>query len=236
MIPENAERLLQDGLGQLKQNLNEKQAMQLRQYLKVLQHWNKVFNLTAIRDFNDMVVHHILDSLAIAPFIAAHTGESGAAGVFSGAGGACFDLGSGAGVPGIPLAIMSPDTDWTLVDSNGKKARFLNHVVRDAGLNNVTVLQERIENIKLDEHLKRPFLITARALASTADIIKLVRSFISVGDRLLLMKGVKGQDEALENFEGFATFKVHHLQVPFLDAERYLLSTEYLGNSDNSDK
>lgn len=225
MISETADRLLRRGLEQLGLSINEKQHSQLVQYLKVLQQWNQTFNLTGIRDLNDMVVHHILDSFAIQPQVQSH-GQEGSDGVFSGVGGACFDIGSGAGVPGIPLAILNPELQWTLIDSNGKKARFLRHVARDAVLHNVTVFQGRIEDLELQPEVQRPLLVTARALASTSEIVELIRPFVKAGDRLLLMKGVKGPEEAAKPCQGFSPFQVHTIKVPFLDAHRCVLTTQ----------
>lgn len=227
MIPDTAERVLSKGLAGLEIEIDQQQKSQLLQYLKVLEQWNKTFNLTAIRDSNDMVVQHLLDSFAIQPFVIEHVlGDAGKLDLFQGAGGACFDIGSGAGVPGIPLAILNPTLQWTLIDSNGKKTRFLKHVVRDAGLSNVTVFQGRVEELALDQDVKRPLMVTARALASTAQIINLVRHFLLPGDRLLLMKGVKGEEEAIAQYDGFKPFKVHQIKVPFLDAKRCLLTTQ----------
>ena len=229
MIPDIAERLLAKGLEGLKLEINEVQRSQLLQYLSVLTQWNKTFNLTAIRDYNDMVVHHLLDSFAIQPFVLEHShGDTAELGLFQGKGGSCLDIGSGAGVPGIPLAILNPHLQWTLIDSNGKKARFLRHVVRDAALQNVTVFQGRIEALELEANAQRPLLVTARALASTEEIVQLVRHFLVPGDRLLLMKGTKGSEEAEQEYNGFQKFQVHQIKVPFLDAERCVLTAQVI--------
>lgn len=230
MIPESSEKLLQKGLEQLNLCPTAAQFTKLYEYLRVLTEWNKTFNLTAIRDFDDMVVHHLLDSFAIQPFILAHQAEQPHdLGVFKGSGGACFDIGSGAGVPGVPLAILNPEIQWTLVDSNGKKARFLKHVKREAELLNVAVSQKRIEQLEVGSDIRRPLLITARALAAAGKVIELIKPFVRPGDRILLMKGLKGAEEANDTIEGFLPFNVHQIQVPFLEAERCLLSTEFIG-------
>jgi len=231
MISKTAQKLLDTGLAQFGLVIDEHQMHQIHQYLKVLIQWNKTFNLTAIRDPDDMVVHHLLDSFAIQPFLKAHLlSGSTELGVFEGiAGGACLDLGSGAGVPGVPLAILNPSSQWILVDSNGKKTRFLGQVIRETQLKNVTVIHGRIENMQLDADLPRPLLITARALASAQAVLELVAPSVHPADRILLMKGVKGLDESKCVVDGFLPFEVHSIKVPFLDAERCLLSTEYVG-------
>ena len=231
MIPATSEQLLHKGLDQLNIKLTDLQLKRIYEYLRVLTEWNKTFNLTAIRDFDMMVVHHLLDSFAIQPFLITHQAKDDhGLGIFHGEGGACFDIGSGAGVPGIPLAIINPKIQWTLVDSNGKKARFLKHVVREAQLANVSVSQKRIEHLELSPDIRRPLLITARALAVAHEVIELIRPFVQPGDRVLLMKGLKGSEEASEPIQGFKPFSVHQVSVPFLDAERCLLSTEFVGD------
>ncbi|HBF07755.1 MAG TPA: 16S rRNA (guanine(527)-N(7))-methyltransferase RsmG [Gammaproteobacteria bacterium] len=232
MIPETSKKILARGIEELGLDISEQQIAQLHQYLNLLAQWNKTFNLTAIRNYDDMVVHHLLDSFAIQPFVESHLKETtGEQSVFGGNGGQCLDIGSGAGVPGIPMAILNPSLHWTLVDSNGKKARFLRHVVRDARLSNVTVVQGRIEELDLGEP-KRPLMVTARALASTAEIVELIRHFLQPNDRVLLMKGLNAADEIKEEMSGFAPFSVHEVKVPFLEATRYLLATEFEGNAE----
>ena len=127
--------------------MNEQQAAQLQQYLQLLQRWNKVYNLTAVRNLADMQPLHIDDSLSVAPFIRGET---------------CLDVGSGAGLPGIPLAIVQPERHFTLLDTNGKKTRFMQQAVLELGLKNVKVVQTRVESWQPDA----PFdAIISRAFA-----------------------------------------------------------------------
>ncbi len=151
----------------------------LFQYLELLDKWNKVYNLTAIRDKTDRVIKHILDSLYIHPYV---TGDK------------ILDVGSGAGLPGIPLAILFPNKSFTLLDSNGKKTRFLNEVKRALHLSNVTIINERVE-----AYTDGLFdTITNRAYGSILDTIQTTKHLLSDNGQWLLMKGQK-IEETLES-------------------------------------
>ena len=180
-------------------------------YLALLQRWNATYNLTAIRDPEQMVTLHLLDSLAIVPHVA---GISRLA-----------DLGTGAGLPGIPLAIARPELQVTLVESNGKKARFLREAVRQLGLANARVAESRAE--ALDEPGAYE-AITARALATLADIIAVGEHLVAPGGRLLAMKGQRPDAELAALPAGWRLQSVHPLQVPGLAAERHLVAVERL--------
>ncbi len=174
-------------------------------YLALLERWNRTYNLTAIRDPRQMVTRHLLDSLAMQPFVAA---------------GALADLGTGPGLPGIPLAIARPKLQVTLVESNGKKARFLREAVRQLGLGNARVAESRAE--ALDEPAAYDHL-TARALDTLAGIIAVGGHLLRPGGSLLAMKGVHPHEEIAALPAGWTLQAVHPLRVPGLDGERHLV-------------
>ncbi|MGH8025417.1 MAG: 16S rRNA (guanine(527)-N(7))-methyltransferase RsmG [Pseudoxanthomonas sp.] len=177
----------------------------LLSYLALLDRWNRTYNLTAIRDPREMVTRHLLDSLAMHPFI-----EHGA----------LADLGTGPGLPGIPLAIAKPQLQVTLVESNGKKARFLREAVRTLGLSNARVAESRAE--ALDEPGAYDAL-TARALDTLAGIIEVGGHLLKSGGKLLAMKGVRPDEEIAALPAGWTVAAVHPLTVPGLVGERHLV-------------
>jgi 16S rRNA (guanine527-N7)-methyltransferase len=174
-------------------------------YLALLDRWNRTYNLTAIRDPREMVGKHLLDSLAMHPHVA---------------GGSLAVVGTGAGLPGIPLALAKPGLQVTLVESNGKKARFLREAVRTLGLANARVAESRAE--ALDEPGAYD-AITARALATLPLIIELGGHLLKPGGRLLAMKAAVPDDEIAALPPGWRVETVHPLTVPGLAAERHLV-------------
>ena len=181
-------------------------ATPLLAYLALLARWNATYNLTAIRDPHDMVAKHLLDSLAMQPFVRGLR--------------TLADLGTGPGLPGIPLAIATPALQVTLVESNGKKARFLREAARQLGLGNVQVAESRIEAFRPGTHFDA---ITARALATLPLILELGGHLPGPGGRLLAMKGVVPDEEIATLPAGWRLAAVHPLRVPGLDAERHLV-------------
>ena len=181
-------------------------ATPLLAYLALLARWNATYNLTAIRDPREMVAKHLLDSLAMQPFVRGLR--------------TLADLGTGPGLPGIPLAIATPGLQVTLVESNGKKARFLREAVRQLGLGNVQVAESRIEAFQPGTHFDA---ITARALATLPLILELGGHLPGPGGRLLAMKGVVPDEEIATLPAGWRLAAVHPLRVPGLDAERHLV-------------
>ena len=179
-------------------------------YLALLARWNRTYNLTAIREPQRMVSLHLLDSLAMHTHVAALAQE----------GATLADLGTGPGLPGIPLAIANPGLRVTLVESNGKKARFLREAVRQLGLGNAHVAESRAE--ALDEPAAHDAL-TARALATLADIIEVGGHLLKPGGVLLAMKGAMPHEEIAALPPGWRVRAVHALTVPGLDAERHLV-------------
>jgi 16S rRNA (guanine527-N7)-methyltransferase len=177
----------------------------LRAYLALLVRWNATYNLTAIRDPREMVAKHLLDSLAMA----AHVAD-----------GTLADLGTGPGLPGIPLALAKPGLRVTLVESNGKKARFLRAAVRELGLPNAEVAESRIEALDRPGAFDQ---ITARALATLPQIIAFGGHLLKRDGRLLAMKGTRPDDEIAGLPDGWWLENVQPLTVPGLAAERHLV-------------
>jgi len=175
----------------------------LLDYVELLFRWNGTYNLTAVREFGEMIDRHVLDSLAIASFVRGET---------------AIDIGSGAGLPGIPLAILEPSRRWTLVDSNGKKARFLREAVRALSLTNVRVENARVEDVKGQFDT-----VTARAFATVADMVKLGGHLLADNGILLAMKGLVNKEEILAVPPDFAIASIAPLSVPGTDKARNLV-------------
>jgi 16S rRNA (guanine527-N7)-methyltransferase len=174
-------------------------------YLTLLVRWNKTYNLTAIRDPNEMVTRHLLDSLAMAPVVSS---------------GSLADLGTGPGLPGIPLAITHPQLQVTLVESNGKKCRFMREAVRKLGLTNARVAESRAE--ALDEAGAYDNL-TARAMDTLAGIIEVGGHLLRPGGQLLAMKGVYPHEEIAQLPADWEVREVRPLAVPGLVGDRHLV-------------
>lgn len=190
--------------------LAEGQVALLQRYLDLLEKWNAAYNLTAIRSRAAMEVEHILDSLALVPHLPAASGT-------------VVDVGSGAGLPGIVLAIVRPDNRYVLVDSNGKKTRFLKQAAHELGLINVEVRQARIEDLALAGPVA---LVTSRAFASLPDMVHGCRALLAQGARVLAMKGVRPDDEIAALPATVAVTQVVALAVPGLGKERHLVCIE----------
>jgi 16S rRNA (guanine527-N7)-methyltransferase len=186
-------------------SLNTAFSHPLLNYLDLLVRWNKAYNLTAIRDPKEMLTKHLLDSLAM------H-------GYFTQAN--LADLGTGAGLPGIPLAIIRPDAQISLVESNGKKTRFLREVVRQLALSNVVVIESRAESVDQAGHYQA---ITARAMDRLAGILAVGGHLLSAQGVLLAMKGPHVNDEIAELPSQWQVNACHTLHVPGLQAERQLV-------------
>jgi len=185
-------------------------APRLLDYLALLVRWNKTYNLTAVRDPHEMVVKHLLDSLAMHPFVDELAAR----------GGALADLGTGPGLPGIPLSIVKPGLKVTLVESNGKKARFMREAIRQLGLTDARVVEARIEAVDEPGAFDA---ITARALATLPLILELGGHLLKPDGRLLAMKGVHPADEIAALPAGWRVEASTPLRVPGLDAERHMV-------------
>ena len=177
----------------------------LLDYLALIGKWNRVYNLTAVRELGPMVSHHLLDSLAVAPYLDGHT---------------LLDVGSGAGLPGIPLALVRPQWQVTLLEANHKKAAFLQQAVIELGLANAAVVRERVESFRPAQTFD---VVISRAFADLAEFIALAGRHVGEDGVLAAMKGVYPQEELDRLPAGFRLLDVVPLAVPGLDAERHLM-------------
>jgi len=193
--------LLCEGAKTMDVSLTDEQVRQLLDYHALINKWNKVYNLSAIRDPLESIKKHFLDSFSILEFIKP---------------GLLLDVGSGAGLPGIIIAIMKPKTNVFVIDSVGKKCRFMQTVKTELGLENLTVINTRVESFNYPESFSQ---ITSRAFASAIDTVNKTKHLIANDGRYLLMKG---DNIALENIENMES-KVHVLKVPFVSDNRSLL-------------
>ena len=196
---------LSRGIDQAELGLEEAVRERLLAYLALLIKWNRAFNLTAVRDPKEMVVKHLLDSLAVLPHLR---------------GGRFVDVGAGAGLPGIPLAIARPELSFTEIDSAGKKVRFMQQAIRELALTNVEAHHTRVETWEPEA----PFDgVLSRAFASIADMVKVAGHLCAADGRLLAMKGQAPDEELAALPEGWRVERVEPLVVPGLDAERCLV-------------
>jgi 16S rRNA (guanine527-N7)-methyltransferase len=171
VTPDELRQKIRDGCKALGQDASDEQVRQFAWLLTELEHWGRRVNLTAIRDIGDMVAGHLLDSLAVRPFLQGST---------------VIDIGTGAGFPGLPLAIAEPGRSFTLLDSNGKKIRFVQHIVTKLGLDNVTPVKARSEDYAPDDRFDT---VIARALATIPKIIGIGGHLASEKGVLLALKG-----------------------------------------------
>jgi 16S rRNA (guanine527-N7)-methyltransferase len=202
--------LLKQGLIANNHHLSATVNQQLLDFLTLLDKWNQVFNLTAIRNAEDMVVLHILDSLAIAPFLF---------------GKRIIDVGTGAGLPGIPLALTQPDKEFFLLDSNGKKTRFLNQVKSELSLKNIQILQARIEDYKPDIYFDS---IVSRAFSSIPVMLAKTQHLAAPDGQFIAMKGNLPQQEIDEVSAEFTVVDVHKLSINGLSAQRHVVCIKRL--------
>ena len=196
---------LQSGLQALQLSLDEADQERLLQFVQLLIKWNRVYNLTSVRKPDDIIIRHILDSLVVVPYLRGRR---------------VLDVGTGAGLPGIPLSLACPDSEFVLLDSNNKKIRFVRQAIADLGLENVTAEQTRVE----DYRPAQPFdVVVSRAYSSLAEMHGQVVRLLAPGGRLLAMKGVYPLAEMDVLKEAGLPMEIIPLHVPGLDAERNLV-------------
>ena len=216
-VPANSDTLraqLQAGAEALALELTEAQVTQLMEFLALLQKWNKVYNLTAVRDPQEMLTHHLLDSLAAVAPLRRHIATLPA-----GQGGTrLLDVGSGGGLPGVVFAICCPGLDMSCVDTVGKKAAFIQQAAVALKLRNLHGLHARVET------LTTPFdIISCRAFASLPDFVNWSRAALAPQGMWLAMKGKRPEDEIAALPADVQVFHVEPLAVPGLDAERCIV-------------
>ncbi|NQZ06434.1 MAG: 16S rRNA (guanine(527)-N(7))-methyltransferase RsmG [Algicola sp.] len=199
---------LQQLLQQTELDISTAQQRQLIDFVELLVKWNKAYNLTSVRDPEQMLVKHIVDSLVVSPHLIGQR---------------FIDVGTGAGLPGIPLAIANPDSHFVLLDSLGKRIRFLTHVKSTLKLNNITVVQSRVEDhqpeIKLDG-------VISRAFASMNDMVNWCSHLIEPKSRFFALKGLYPQEEIEALGDSVTVAAVQRLEVPELTGERHLVILE----------
>lgn len=195
---------LRDGAARMGIPLTTEQEEKLLAYLALLLKWNKVYNLISRREADNLVALHLLDSLSVLPYIS---------------GSRVVDVGSGAGLPGIPLAIMRPGIHFTELDSNGKKGRFRIQAAIELGLGNVEVVTARAEEYHPEPKFEQ---VLSRAFATIADMLAVAGHLAAPGGRFLAMKGLYPHEELAQMPAEYRLETVHTLEVPCLGAERHL--------------
>ncbi len=196
---------LQDGLDRLGLESEGGRTDRLLTFLKLLKQWNRAYNLTAVPPGPEAVVRHLLDSLAVAPLL---TGRR------------FLDVGSGAGLPGLPLAVWFPDRSWTLLDASAKRVRFLRHAVARLGLGNVECVHARVEDYQAGFAFDT---VLSRAFSSLAEFVTRAGRHVGPDGRMAAMKGRLPEDELADLPSGWRVTGLHRLRVPGLAAERHLL-------------
>jgi 16S rRNA (guanine527-N7)-methyltransferase len=192
--------------------VSERQRSQLVGYVEMLNKWNKAYNLTSVRDPMDMLVRHIMDSIVVSPYL---NGER------------FIDVGTGPGLPGIPLAIMKPDKSFFLLDSLGKRIRFIKQVLHELKISNVTTVQSRVELFQPEDKFDA---VLSRAFASMVDMVNWCQHLLkpSTG-AFLALKGQMPNDEIALLPEWFCVTQIKALAVPELEGERHLVILSHKG-------
>lgn len=219
----NSSQLLVSGVQQLNIHLDNEQLSLLTRFITLLQKWNQAYNLTAIEDTDEIISKHILDSLSVAEYL---EGEN------------IIDVGSGAGLPGIPLAILYPQKQFTLLDSNAKKTRFIQQAAIDLGLKNVQALHLRVEDYSPTGHPAGQMMnnfstLISRAFASSDklfDSCKQLLKHLDEDGRIIFMLGKQKQLEALPN--GYNVVDIQSIKIPRLEAQRHIAIVQKIGQED----
>ncbi|MGI9290589.1 MAG: 16S rRNA (guanine(527)-N(7))-methyltransferase RsmG [Gammaproteobacteria bacterium] len=201
----NLKPQLQQGIEQLGLVAGESLTEALLGLLAELLRWNKAYNLTSVRDPYEMLTRHIFDSLSVDNYIKSET---------------VLDVGTGAGFPGIPLALLNPHSSFVLMDSNGKKIRFIEHAVRTLGLQNVLPLQARVESHPDDVAFET---IVCRAYSSLKAFVTTSGHLLASGGEMVAMKGRVPEEELAELPEGWELCRVDPVEVPGLEGQRHIV-------------
>ena len=208
------QQALELGIKTLGLSCSSQQLEQLLAYLEMLQRWNKAYNLTAIREPIQMVRLHLLDSLAIHPYV------QGVKHI--------IDVGTGPGLPGIPLAILNPDINFTLLDSNGKKTRFLFQAINDLSLANAKEINHRVEKYQPEQSFD---IVLSRAFSSISDMLTQCDHLVSDSGCFLAMKGKKPDSELSQITKDYKVVDLSQINVPQVDSERHLIKIIKTGDS-----
>jgi len=201
--------LLHRGLTEMGQLLERQKELQLIQYIELISQWNRVFNLSSVRDTDTMVTRHLLDSLSILPYIKGRT---------------IIDVGTGAGLPGIPLSIAMPDRHFCLLDNNRKKIQFLEKVCQRLSLRNVHVVNHAVNEYRVEPLFES---VISRSFSTLSDFLALSQHLVKPGGQILAMKGVYPLTELQDLNPNFKLTKVYPLKVPELFAERHVVELSY---------
>ena len=207
MLDKNA--ILVEGAKSMGLDLLPRQVEALLLYISEFEKWNKAYNLSAVRDLEQMINRHLLDSLSVVNWLGQHSELK-----------SIIDVGTGGGLPGIPLSIMFPERQWTLLDSNGKKMRFLFHIKTLLNLQNVTVENRRVESFKPEKNFDA---VISRAFASLQDMIENCRHLLTDNGIFLAMKGLFPQDEIDIIKNNIDVLECVKLNVAATEGERHLL-------------
>lgn len=199
---------LREGLLALQVNADDDLVHALARLIQLLDKWNRAFNLTAIRDPEEMVTLHVLDSICVQPFLQ---------------GVSILDVGTGAGLPGLPLAMVDPQRQFTLLDSGGKKIRFVQHAIGELALKNVLVEQVRVENYQPADSFDT---VLCRAFSTIGQFVRSCGRLVASGGRLVAMKGRSPDDELKNLPSGWRMSGLTAVEVPGLDAQRHIVVLE----------
>lgn len=205
---ENKKTYLKQALFDNQFDLSTSIQEQFLAYLNLLEQWNQVHNLTAIRDPREMIMLHIIDSLSINRFLF---------------GKRIIDVGTGAGLPGIPLALVNPNKEFTLLDSNSKKTKFITQVILELGIKNVKVEHSRVEDFHPIDCFDS---IITRAFSSLKEMLFATSHLVCTEGHFLAMKGVYPEEEIQQVPDEFRVMHVHALRINGLDAERHIVCIE----------
>ena len=201
----NYAELLQSGIKQLHISINETQLDALLRFVELLQKWNKTYNLTAIEEAEEIINKHILDSLTVATYLK---------------GKRIIDVGSGAGLPGIPLAIAHKDKEFLLLDANAKKTRFIQQAIIEVGLKNAQVVQQRVEQFSPAHEFDT---VVSRAFAASERLIESIDHFVTQG-QVIVMLGKRTQLQHLP--QNYSLIGIYAINIPNLNANRHIAILE----------